>query len=702
MTDAGRRDIDRAIAGLAGRLPAELEVLARIAYDYAWAWDPDGDALFSDVDPDRWISCAGNPVRLLQEASAERVAAAAADPAILERAAALDRRLSDHRAAPPSREGGPVAYFCAEYAIHASLPVYSGGLGALAGDLVKEASDRALPFVAIGLLYRQGYFRQRIDLSGWQREYWLETDADRLPAALIRDDDGAPVTITVPTRDEEIVAQIWRVDVGRVPLLLLDAERPENSTFARFTTSQLYVGNPEVRLNQYALLGVGGRRALKALGIEPDVYHLNEGHAAFGALEEPGATVEEVVDSSRPHTVFTTHTPVPAGNDAYPGGEVALLLEPLIEARGFDDESVLALGRTHPEDEHEPFGITQLAIRTARATNAVSRRHGEVAREMWQELWPGTPVDDVPITHVTNGVHVPTWIGKPMRALLDRHLGDGWITRAGDPATWAGIDAIPDDELMAVRRTQRSALVDLVRERIPRDRVARGEERSFVDAGESAFDPDALTIGFARRVATYKRLALMVHDAQRALDLLRGDRPVQMVIAGKAHPKDDPGKALIQQLLHLRGAEGTQGRVVFLADYDLASAARLVGGCDIWVNLPRPPLEASGTSGMKSVLNGGLQLSVLDGWWAEAYDGYNGWALPGEVDADHQAQDARDAATLYRLLEDEIVPEFYAGDDSWVRRVKASLKTLAPEFSATRMLADYEAKMYATGVTAPR
>jgi starch phosphorylase len=700
MIDAGRSDIDRAITGLAGRLPAELEVLARIAYDYAWSWDPDGDALFGDVDPDRWIACAGNPVRLLQEASAERLAAAAVDASLLERAAALDARLRAHRAAPPSREGGPVAYFCAEYAIHSSLPVYSGGLGALAGDLVKEASDRALPFVAIGLLYRQGYFRQRIDLSGWQREYWLDTDAERLPAALIRGEDGTPVTISVPVREEEIVAQIWRVDVGRVPLLLLDAERPENSAFARFTTSQLYVGNPEVRLNQYALLGVGGRRALAALGVEPEVIHLNEGHAAFGALQEPGATVEELVASSRPHTVFTTHTPVPAGNDAYPGPEVGALLEPLIAARGLDEDTVLALGRTHPEDEHEPFGITQLAIRTARTTNAVSRRHGEVAREMWQELWPDTPLQDVPITHVTNGVHVPTWIGTPMRALLDRHLGDGWITRAADPATWAGIDAIPDAELMAVRREQRSALVDLVRERIPRDRVARGEERSFVDAGETAFDPDALTIGFARRVATYKRLALMVYDAQRALDLVRGDRPVQLIIAGKAHPKDEPGKQLIQELLHFRGAEGTQTRVVFLADYDLASAARLVGGCDVWVNLPRPPLEASGTSGMKSVLNGGLQLSVLDGWWAEAYDGFNGWALPGEVDADHQAQDARDAATLYRLLEEEIVPEFYAGDDAWVRRVKASLKTLAPAFSATRMLQDYERKMYASPVKA--
>jgi starch phosphorylase len=698
MIDAGRRDIDRAIAGLAARLPANLEVLASVAYDYAWSWDPDGPDVFAAIDPERWIACGASPVRLLQEVATPQLEAAAADGPLLERATALDRRLAEHRAAPPSRGGGPVAYFCAEYAIHASLPVYSGGLGALAGDLVKEASDRALPFVAIGLLYRQGYFRQRIDLAGWQREYWLDTDAERLPAALIRSEDGQPVTVTVPTHDEEIVAQIWRVDVGRVPLLLLDAERPENSAFARWTTSQLYVGSPEVRLNQYALLGVGGRRALAALGIEPEIIHLNEGHAAFGALQEPGATLEEIVSHSRPHTVFTTHTPVPAGNDAYPGPEVAALLAPLIAARGLDEDAVLALGRTHPEDEHEPFGITQLAIRTSRATNAVSRRHGEVAREMWQELWPGRPAADVPITHVTNGVHVPTWLGRPMRTLLDEHLGAGWITRAADPQTWAGIDAISDEALLAVRREQRAGLVDLVRERIPRDRLGRGEERSFVEAGEAAFDPDVLTIGFARRVATYKRLGLMVHDAQRALSLLRGDRPVQLIIAGKAHPKDEPGKQLIQQLMHLRGAEGTQGRVVFLADYDLASAARLVGGCDVWANLPRPPLEASGTSGMKSVLNGGLQLSVLDGWWAEAYDGTNGWALPGEVDADHQAQDARDAAMLYRRLEDEIVPEFYAGDGAWVRRMRASLKTLAPTFSATRMLADYERKMYASPV----
>ncbi|MDX6715308.1 MAG: glycogen phosphorylase, partial [Baekduia sp.] len=468
----------------------------------------------------------------------------------------------------------------------------------------------------------------------------------------------------------------------------------ENSPFARFTTSQLYVGAPEVRLNQYALLGLGGVRLLRALDIEPEVVHLNEGHAAFSALDAPGATLEEAVEHARRRTVFTTHTPVPAGNDAYPGAEVQALLQPLLHQRGFDPDAVLALGRTHQEDEHEPFGITQLALRTARATNAVSRRHGEVAREMWHDLWPDRPVDQVPITHVTNGVHVPTWLGAPMRALLDRHLPEGWAQRAADPDVWAGIADLTDDELRAARREQRAALVDLVRARIPRDRLVRGEERAFVEAGARAFDPDVLTIGFARRVATYKRLALMVHDAERALNLLRADRPVQLIVAGKAHPKDEPGKQLIQQLLDLRGAEGTQSRVVFLADYDLASAARLVQGCDVWVNLPRPPLEASGTSGMKSVLNGGLQLSVLDGWWAEAYDGHNGWALPGEVDADHQAQDSRDAAMLYNLLEQEIVPEFYDAGDAWTARMRASLSSLSPAFSATRMLADYATKMY--------
>jgi starch phosphorylase len=694
MDIAGRQDLDRAADELAARLPDALEPLARIAYDYAWAWHPDGPALLSSVDPNRWAICGGNPVRLLQEASGERLRAAVADDELLVRAGALEQELRAHRERPDAPGIPRTAYLCAEYAVHASLPVYSGGLGALAGDLIKEASDRAVPMVAIGLMYRQGYFRQRIDLAGWQREFWVETDPDRLPAALIRGEDGEPVTVTVPVRDEQIVAQVWRVDVGRVPLLLLDAERPENSAFARWTTAQLYVGDPVIRLNQYALLGVGGSRVMRALGIETDVVHLNEGHAAFAALDAPGATLEEAVEHARRRTVFTTHTPVPAGNDAYPGYEVAELLTPLAAERGFDMEQILRLGRTHPDDADEPFGITQLALRTSRAANGVSLRHGEVAREMWRGLWPDLPAEEIPIRHVTNGVHVPTWTGAPMRALLGRHLGGDWIEHAADPERWAAVDGIDAAELRAVRREQRAALVDVIRTRIPRDRLGRGEDRAFVEAAVATFDPDVLTIGFARRVATYKRLGLMVHDVERALALLAGERPLQLVIAGKAHPKDDPGKQLIQRLLELRGTPGTEGRVVFLADYDLESAARLVQGCDVWVNLPRPPMEASGTSGMKSVLNGGLQLSVLDGWWAEAYDGTNGWALSGDVDADENAQDARDAAQFYSLLETEVVPGFYEDSTAWTDRIRASLRTLAPRFSATRMLRDYVEQMY--------
>jgi starch phosphorylase len=697
MVDAGRRDIERAVQSLASRLPGELAPFAAIAYDYSWSWHRDGPGLFEAVDPERWTACGNNPVRLLSETPADRLRAAAQDADLCRRATELEQELRAHREDGAAVD--PVAYFCAEYAVHVSLPIYSGGLGALAGDLVKEASDRALPMVAIGLLYRQGYFRQRIDLSGWQREYWLDTDPGILPLALVRGDDGEPVTVTVPVRDETITAQIWRVDVGSVPLFLLDADRPENSAVARWTNAQLYVGDPGVRLNQYALLGVGGARALERLGIEPSVVHLNEGHAAFSALEGEGDTLEEIVARGSERTVFTTHTPVPAGNDAYPGADIAELLGALVRERGLDLESVLRLGRTHPDDEHEPFGITQLALRTSRATNAVSRRHGEVAREMWIDVFPDVAdVTDVPIGHVTNGVHVPTWVGTPMRELLDRHLGDGWIEHAADPATWEGVDGIDGAELRAVRRTQREALIAMLRERIPRDRLVRGEERAFVEAGAQAFDPDTLTIGFARRVATYKRLGLLSHDVERVLRLLEGDRPLQLVVAGKAHPKDDPGKQLIQQLLHLRGTPGTETRVVFAADYDMAIAARLVQGCDVWLNVPRPPLEASGTSGMKSVLNGGLQLSVLDGWWAEAYDGTNGWALNGDIDADHQAQDARDAAQLFDLLENEVVPAFYDPDGAWVTRMKASLRTLAPTFSATRMLADYERDMYAPGL----
>ncbi len=690
----GHDDLQRAADALAARIPAPLAPLARLAFNYRWSWTPGGPELFSAVDPARWERCGENPVRLLGEVSPAALERAAGDAALLERAAAVEAAVQADLARPPAEAPvppeHPVAYFCAEFGVHRSLPIYSGGLGALAGDILKEVSDRALPFVAVGLLYRQGYFRQRIDAGGWQHEYWVDTDPERLPAALVTGADGEPLTITVPVRDMTVTAQIWRVDVGRVPLFLLDAERPENDLPARWITSRLYIGEPDARLAQYVLLGVGGTRALAALGIEPGLVHLNEGHAAFMSLE-PGA--------DRERTIFTTHTPVPAGNDTYPPAQVLDALAGVTRERGADSAELIARGRTRPDDEGEPFGISQLALRASRAANGVSRRHGEVARDMWKDLWPGTEPADVPIGHVTNGVHLPTWLGGPMRELLDRHLGEDWLARAADPATWAPVEAIPDADLWAVRSRQRAEFVEYVRGKSVSDRLGRDEPRGYVETAATAFDPDALTIGFARRLATYKRLHLLVRDADRAMKLLSNGRPVQLVMAGKAHPRDDEGKKMVQHLFAFKWAPEIGGRVVYLDDYDLSSAARMVRGCDVWLNLPRPPLEASGTSGMKSAVNGGLQLSVLDGWWAEGYDGTNGWALPGEEDADHGAQDHRDAVELHRLLDEEVSHEFYDRDAdglprAWLARVKRSLMTNGPEFSATRMVRDYVERFY--------
>jgi glycogen phosphorylase len=701
---AGVADLERAARALAARLPEPLTVLARLAYNYRWSWMEGGPELFGAVDPQRWELCGGNPVRLLQEASAEGLARAAADRGLLERAAAAERMIvAELAGSDGAQRPGVTAFLCAEYAIHASLPVYSGGLGALAGDLVKQASDDDAPLVAVGLMYREGYFRQRLDASGWQHEYWSATDPPRLPAALVTGPDGEPVTITVPIGGLEVRAAVWRVQVGRVPVFLLDAERPENPPRARWITSRLYVSDPEVRLGQYILLGVGGLRMLDALGIAPETVHLNEGHAAFATLELAraetgrGRALDQALEIARGRTVFTTHTPVPAGNDTYPTEQVLQAVGGVLEEVGLDRERFAALGRSHPDHADEPFGVTQFALRTSRRANAVSRRHGEVARAMWQELWPGRPVEEVPIGHVTNGVHVPTWIGPAMRGVLDRHLGDGWCERAADPRTWDPVDAIPGDELWAARAAQRAELVAYVRRRSPIDRLGRGDQAAYAEAAED-FDPNALTLGFARRLATYKRLRLLIGESAN-LDLLGGERPLQLIIAGKAHPRDDEAKRLLQSLFALKGHAAVAHRVVFLEDYDLDSAARLVRGCDVWVNLPRPPLEASGTSGMKSAVNGGLQLSVLDGWWAEAYDGENGWALDGATDPDLWAQDARTGAELHRILRDEVVPMFAARDEqgiptAWTRLIRNSIRTLGPRFSAARMLGDYRREIY--------
>ena len=710
--NAGTADLAAAAAALRSRLPEPIGALAGIAYNYRWSWTPGGPELFASLDPKRWDACAANPVRLLQEVHPARLDAAAADPGFLERLAALtaelDRALADDPLDASVTPDSPAAFFCAEYAVHGSLPVYSGGLGVLAGDILKEASDRGLPLVAVGLMYRHGYFRQRIDASGWQHEYWVETDPDRVPAALVTGDDGEPVTVTVPIGERSLVAQIWRVDVGRVPLLLLDADRPENDLADRWITSRLYVGDGDVRLAQYLLLGIGGVRALHAVGVEPGVVHLNEGHAAFACLElaRTERDAEDAFEAVRRRTVFTTHTPVPAGNDTYPAAQVADRLSGIAREMGVDVDDLVRRGRTRPDDEHEPFGVTQFALRSSRIANGVSARHGEVARGMWKGLWPDRAVEDVPIAHVTNGVHIPTWLGKPMRSLLDGALGDGWIDRAVDPATWDGVEAISDADLWAARSEQRRELIELVKARSVTERLARGDTPEYVRAAVDALDPEVLTIGFARRVATYKRLDLLLRDVDRALSLLGDDeRPVQFVLAGKAHPRDDEGKRLVQRLFEMKSHPQVARSVVYLDDYDLALGAAMTRGCDIWVNVPRPPLEASGTSGIKSAVNGGLQLSVLDGWWPEAYDGTNGWAIGGEVDDDHGAQDWRHAQELYALLLEQALPRFYTrGGDGlpgeWLAMVRAALRTVGPQFGAGRMIRDYVERIYPPEVPA--
>jgi starch phosphorylase len=710
----GTRDLLRACADLAQRLPESLAPLVRLAFNYRWSWSADGPDLFRSIDPERFELCLENPVRLLQEVSGDVLRRAAGDAELARRATELEAVVRADLARPPP-DGPidpkhPVAFFCAEYGVHRSLPVYSGGLGALAGDLLKEASDQALPLVAVGLMYRQGYFRQRVDASGWQHEYWTATDPERLPAALVTRPEGQPLTIRVPIFSGEVTARIWRVDVGRVPLFLLDTDFPDNEPLARWITARLYEGDPQTRLGQYVLLGVGGVRALHALGIEPGLIHLNEGHAALAPLElageiMPGAPLQVALAAARARTVFTTHTPVAAGNDSYPVEEAEEALEPVAKELGCPPADLLRLGRVHPDDETAPFGVTETALRMACAANGVSRRHGEVSREMWSEIWPGRAPAGIPIGHVTNGVHVPTWIGPAMRELFDRHLGEGWLQRTDEPETWAPVAGIPEADLWAARERQRADLVEFVRRRSVADRLGRSDTREYVKAAADTFDEHVLTIGFARRVATYKRLDLLTRDPEWTLSLLGGERPVQVLLAGKAHPKDEEAKRVLQRMFGLKFARVVAERVVFLDDYDLSSAARLVRGCDVWLNLPRPPLEASGTSGMKSAVNGGLQLSVLDGWWAEAYDGDNGWALAGTVDPDASAQDERDNATFHHLLSDEVVPAFYDLDERgvpslWLSRMKASLQTLAPAFSASRMLADYVQGPYSTALHA--
>ena len=709
---SGAKDVRRAAQVLASHIPARLAPLARVAYNFSWVWHPDGEQVFRDIDSHRWRLCRQNPVRFLQETAEDSLDRAAMDLNLVARVETLRDDLEQDLARPPRLDGAatperPIAFFCAEFGLHRCLPIYSGGLGVLAGDILKEASDCALPMVGVGLLYRQGYFHQRVDTAGWQHEYWYDTDPERRPCAKVTTADGRPIAVKVPIWDEEVLVHVWRVDVGRVPLFLLDTEVPENTPRQRFVTSRLYEGNRQIRLAQYALLGVGGLRALDALGIVPSVIHMNEGHPATATLElvgrelAQGRSFAEACERTRSRVVFTTHTPVPAGNETYAAAEITTVFPNAVQQIGTDMEGVLRLGRVNPDNRDEPMGMTALAIRMSRSINGVSRIHGEVSRRMWQSLFPGRSIGDVPITHVTNGVHLPSWISPQMRRLLDRYMPRDWHRqeRVMDPATWKAVDTIPDEELWTVRRETSSRLAGWVRSQTVTDRLTRGDSMDYATMAARKFDPDVLTLGFARRLAAYKRLHIFIQDPERMMRLLDGPHPIQFLYAGKAHPRDDEAKRLLVQMFQFKSDPRRGGRVAFIEDYDIGIGSLLTSGCDVWVNLPRPPLEASGTSGIKAAVNGTLNLSVLDGWWAEAWDGTNGWGIAAAEDPNHAVVDARDATAFYELLEKEVVPLFYERDArgvprGWVARMKASLRTIGPRFCATRMLDEYVRNIY--------
>jgi starch phosphorylase len=701
-------------------LPTPLLPLERLAWNYWWSWASDGASIFRDLDPEVWEEAEHNPRELLKNTSAYRLAQAATDPVYLQRIRRIDDAFTAYMAPAANWAGTgqlpkispdrPVAYFCAEFGVHNSLPLYSGGLGILAGDHLKSASDLRLPLIAVGLLYRYGYFRQRLRNDGWQEEYYGETCPDELPISLVRNADNTPVQVEVLIRDRKVLAQVWLANVGRVHLYLLDSNIPENSETDRWVTGHLYGGDRETRIAQEMLLGIGGVRLLRKLNITPHVFHLNEGHSAFLTLElvrevmnEQNCSMNDAIAHVREQCVFTTHTPVAAGNDEFDSGLVMRCFgETYLQQLGLTQDQFLGLGKVDPNNSHEHYGLTPLAIRMARSTNGVSLKHGEVSRALWQKLWPEKKLEEIPITHITNGVHAPTWISPLLRFLFEKYVGQDWHEQLRDRGRWKdSVGRIPDEELWIAHTLLKERLIAFVRYRSVLSRKAAGERADYVEAARTVLDPQALTIGFARRVAGYKRWNLVLSDEERLLRLIDNEeKPVQFVFAGKAHPQDEGSKRVLQQLAQWKYDLRVRNRAVFLEDYDQEIARQLVQSVDVWLNVPRRPLEASGTSGEKVAINGGLNLSILDGWWLEAYDGSNGFAIGnGDDSTDVGLIDAADAESLYRVLEEEVVPVYYDRDSAglphrWVTMMKRAIETLAPRFNSDRMVEDYARKIY--------
>jgi starch phosphorylase len=695
---------------LVGQKPL-VEKLRELARNLWWTWQPNMVSLFRDLDPLLWRKVDHNPVEFLKRLPAEQLERRAAEMALEARIDYGFRRLSEYLRDQNSwgavrasiLRARPVAYFSAEFGLHESLPIYSGGLGVLAGDHLKSASDLGIPLIGVGLLYAQGYFRQTLDSSGWQQELYLNADLELLPIESVTGPDKEPRLVAVETTTGVLHARVWRVEVGRTTLLLLDSNVPQNSESDRSLTARLYGGDARVRMRQELLLGVGGLRALHALKIQPSVLHLNEGHSAFATLEMIRSRMEttgfpfgEVMREVAAMTVFTTHTPVAAGHDRFPAQLVEEHLGRIREAMHLSYDDFMGLGRIYSGDPNEPFCMTVLALRLSRHANGVSALHGAVSRRMWQPLYVNTAEENVPIGHITNGIHVQSWVAPQMHLLFDRNLGTDWPTHQRHPETWVGINKVEDAELWENQQVLKARLINFVRNRLVSQARRRDEPDSAIERAMQALDLNALTIGFARRFATYKRSGLMLQDIERLRQLVTAtDRTVQIIFGGKAHPEDRMGKELIQNIVRFTREEPFASRIVFVEDYDMNVARQLVQGVDVWLNNPRRPQEASGTSGQKAALNGTLNFSILDGWWAEAYDGTNGFAIGlGQTHAIPSVQDERDYQALIETLTDQVVPLYYKRDATglpreWIERQKNGFRTLAWRFNADRMVMDY-------------
>jgi starch phosphorylase len=695
-------------------LPPRISQLDDLAVDLWWSWHPAARQVFRRLDYAAWRATAHNPVRMLSVVPVATLEAAASNPEFLALYDAAVAALEAARSARntwwtlryPQAVGQSIAYFSAEFALHQSLPIYAGGLGVLAGDHCKEAGDLGVPLIGVGFMYPQGYFHQLVSAEGWQEESYERLNWADAPIEQATTSDGRPCITAVPLGDRSVLVNVWHVRMGRVKLYLLDTNLDENAPEDRELSARLYGGDRNTRIQQEIVLGIGGVRALKMLGIEPAVFHLNEGHAAFVVLQRlrdligRGSTFAEALEEIRATTVFTTHTPVPAGHDAFSFDLVEHYLYSCWGSLGVNRDPFLALG-AHDSGGGTEFNMTALALRSAGMVNAVSQLHGVVTRAMWGSLWPNVAEHDRPVLAITNGVHVPTWIANDMAELLSQYLGTEWRSRQDDPAMWEAVLDIPDDELWAVRQSLKRYLFTFIRDRARQRWTEEHVGMARVVAAGMLLDPDALTIGFARRFAGYTRPELVFRDPQRLAAILgKIGQPVQIIFAGKSHPADHIGKTHLQRVFAHALEPLFGGRIAFVDDYDLHVAHFLVQGCDVWMNTPRKPMEASGTSGMKAAVNGVPHLSIGDGWWAEAANGSNGWTIDGGGGAYDDAVDGADADALYRLLEDEVVPAYYDRDrDSiphrWLAIVKESIRSVAPRFAARRMVKDYVERMYA-------